>query len=101
MTDEHTAHVDTQVRAYMVVFVSLLALTVITVAIAKLHLPVALGISVALGIAAVKGSLVALYFMHLISERKLIFLVLIFTVIFFFGCLLLPSFNQLDAVRVP
>jgi cytochrome c oxidase subunit 4 len=101
MTDEHSAHIDTQVRAYMVVFVSLLALTVITVAIAKLHLPTGLGIAVALSIAAVKGSLVALYFMHLISERKVIFLVLIFTAIFFLGCLLLPTFAHIDAVQVP
>jgi cytochrome c oxidase subunit 4 len=49
-------------------------------------------------IATIKGSLVACYFMHLISEKKLIFTVLILTVIFFLGLLLLPVFTKMDAV---
>ena len=41
----------------------------------------------ALAVATIKGSLVAAFFMHLISERKLIYAVLVLTV-FFFGVML-------------
>jgi caa(3)-type oxidase subunit IV len=50
-------------------------------------MPKAMAIAVALVIALVKGSLVAAYFMHLISERRLVYAVLALTV-FFFGVLL-------------
>lgn len=82
--------IQKEVRNYMVVFGSLLFLTMVTVAVSYLHLHLAAAITVALFIATVKGSLVACYFMHLISERKLIYLFLSFTVIFFFAVLLLP-----------
>jgi caa(3)-type oxidase subunit IV len=54
------------------------------------HLPVPAAIGVALLIASVKAALVACYFMHLISERRLIFLVLVITLAFFAALLLLP-----------
>ena len=76
-----------EVRRYLAVFVALAGLTVITVAISYLHLPHMWAIVVALVVAAIKGSLVAAVFMHLISERKLIYAVLVLTV-FFFGMLL-------------
>ena len=50
---------------YILVFVSLMVLTVVTVAVSYLHLPVTAAIAVALVVATVKGSLVAGYFMHL------------------------------------
>ena len=86
------------VRAYMAVFAALWILTVITVAVSYLHLSPVPAIIVALLIATVKGSLVACYFMHLISERKLIYLILLFTVFFFLGLLLLPTLTALDQV---
>ena len=46
--------------------------------------------TVALFVATVKGSLVACYFMHLISEKKLIYAVLALTVAFFIALLALP-----------
>ena len=49
---------------------------------------VALGL--ALLVATIKGSLVACYFMHLLSERKLIYAVLLITVAFFMVLLFLP-----------
>ena len=51
-------------------------------------MPVA--VAVALLVATVKGSLVACYFMHLISEKKLILAVLALTVAFFVVLLALP-----------
>jgi len=51
-------------RQLVTVFVALLVLTVVTVAAAQVDLGAA-NIWIALGIAAVKGSLVVLFFMHL------------------------------------
>lgn len=99
--DEHTADLDRHVRGYMIVFGALLLGTVLTVVAAYwLHLPLALSIAVALLIASFKGSLVALYFMHLISERKLIYVVLAFTALFFLALLLGPYLTDLDAVSL-
>lgn len=68
----HAADVKRHVRVYLAVFGALAALTVVTVAVAYLELPMALAVIVALLIATVKGGLVAGYFMHLLSEQKLI-----------------------------
>lgn len=90
MSAEHAADIDKHVRAAVMVFGALLVLTVVTVAIYYLHLSLPAAIGLALLVATVKGSLVACYFMHLISERKLIYLVLTLTVVFFVSLLLLP-----------
>jgi cytochrome c oxidase subunit 4 len=90
MTTDHAADIDRHVRIYITVFVALMALTIITVAISRLHLPVPIAVSVALLVAIIKGSLVACYFMHLISEKKLIYAVLALTAIFFAALLTLP-----------
>ena len=89
------ADIDRQVRIYILVFVSLMVLTVVTVAISRLHLPVKQAIAVAL----VKGSLVAGYFMHLFSERKLIYWVLGATVAFFFFVLVLPMWGSWEGIH--
>jgi cytochrome c oxidase subunit 4 len=98
MTDHaaHAADIDKHVRIYITVFVALMVLTIVTVAIAKLHLPVPIAISVALLVATIKGSLVACYFMHLISEKKLIYAVLGLTVVFFAALLALPVITHSD-----
>src|SRR5260370_42299515 len=74
-----------------VVFVALLRSTAITVGVSYLRLNRPLAITVALIIATVKAGLVAAVFMHLISERKVIYAVLILTALFFALVLLLPS----------
>ena len=63
-----------------------------------LHLPVQQAIAVALVIATVKGSLVACYFMHLISEKKLILWVMALTVAFFVVLLLVPVWTVGDRI---
>jgi cytochrome c oxidase subunit IV len=101
MTSEHAAHlehdpaeIDRHVRIYVTVFVALMALTLITVAISYLHLPIGMAVTVALLVATIKGSLVACYFMHLISEKKLIYAVLALTVVFFVVLLALPAITH-------
>ena len=96
--DSH-ADIDRQVRTYILVFITLLALTMVTVAVSRLHLPVHMAVAVALVVATVKGGLVASYFMHLISERKLILWVLAFTVAFFLAVLLLPLWTHWDPIH--
>ena len=90
--------IDRQVRGYILVFVTLMALTAVTVTISRLHLPVATAVTIALLVASVKGGLVASYFMHLVSERKLIYWVLGVTVAFFFAVLLLPLWAHFEPI---
>ena len=100
MSDEHAADIDRHVRTYIVVFLCLMVLTVITVAANfMLHLSVGATIALALVIASIKASLVACYFMHLISERKLIYWVMGFTVLTFFGMLLIPILTESDQIH--
>jgi cytochrome c oxidase subunit 4 len=80
-----------QTRAYIGVFVTLMILTILTVAVSYFHMPVALAIVVALAIATFKGSLVAAVFMHLSHERKVIYWVLLLTVLFFIMLMAIPS----------
>ena len=85
-----------EVKAYITVFVSLAVLTVLTVAVSYFHLPIVAAVAVALIIATFKGSLVAAVFMHLRAERKLIYWVLVLTVIFFIVLMSIPSISQWD-----
>jgi len=88
------ADIDKQIKIYITVFVALMALTLVTVAVSYLHLSTPVAIGVALFVATIKGSLVACYFMHLISERKLIYVVLLITVIKFIALLALPALTH-------
>lgn len=74
--------VKKHVRVYVTVFGALAVLTVVTVAVAYLHLPIWPALIIALIIATIKGGLVASYFMHLISEKKVIYWVLAVTFVF-------------------
>src|SRR5688572_7833837 len=90
MTGDHAVDIDKHVRVYITVFVALMVLTIITVAISYLDLSVPIAVTVALLVATIKGALVAGYFMHLVSEKKLIYAVLALTVAFFVALLALP-----------
>jgi cytochrome c oxidase subunit 4 len=90
MEQSHSIDIKKHVRTYIVVFVALLGLTFVTVAVSYWHLPISYAVVVALIIATIKGSLVASFFMHLISEKKLIYLTLVLTFIFFLALIFLP-----------
>ena len=86
-----------EMRVYITVFVGLAILTVVTVvACYKFKPPVHVAIAVALVIASLKGFLVAGFFMHLLSERKVIYGVLILTVFFFAVLLWGPWHHNYD-----
>lgn len=95
---DHTdaAAIRRQTKIYVAVFAALMMLTIITVTASYLHLSTPLTIAIALLIASIKGSLVAAYFMHLISERKAIYSILILTVVFFVVLMFIPSFGNFD-----
>lgn len=94
---DHSHDISKQVRIYITVFVALLAGTIVTVGLNYLHFDsIALTISIALFVAVIKAALVACYFMHLISERKLIYTVLVFTVFFFIGLMALTLWAHGD-----
>ena len=90
MASDHAVDIDRHVRVYITVFVALMVLTIVTVAISRLHLSTPLAVTVAILVATIKGTLVACYFMHLISEKKLIYAVLGLTAAFFAVLLALP-----------
>jgi cytochrome c oxidase subunit 4 len=97
MSDSHAQHIARHVRIYLTVFIALIIGTIVTVAMYYVHLEsVALTILIAVFIATVKASLVAGFFMHLVSEKKAIYAILIFTAFFFAGLMALTIFSMHD-----
>ncbi len=90
MNEAEAQRVKEHVRVYVMVFSALAVLTVVTVAISYLDLPTGYAIAVAMVVATVKASLVALYFMHLISEEKVILWLLLLCAAFFVFLMFLP-----------
>jgi cytochrome c oxidase subunit IV len=89
------------IRRYLFVFYALLFGTLITVGAS--YIPFgnhAINIGVALLIASGKAFLVAGYFMHLISERKMIYGLLVFTAVFFLGLMFLTLSSYADFPRL-
>jgi len=61
------------IRPYLVVFGTLLTLTIVTVGVASLNLGESTTVLVAISIATIKASLVAMFFMHLKGEKPMVF----------------------------
>ena len=84
-------------KRYLFVFYALIVGTVITVAVNYLSLSsVALTVTIALFIASIKAFLVAGYFMHLISEKKMIYGIMACTAFFFVGLMWLTIWAMHD-----
>jgi len=98
MSDTHSHdHIAKHVRVYITVFVALLVGTVVTVGMYYVHLEsVALTVAIAVFIATVKASLVAGFFMHLVSEKKSIYTVLAVTAFFFAGLMAITIWAMHD-----
>jgi cytochrome c oxidase subunit 4 len=89
------------VRTYWMIGGALFLGTVITVVVNQVHLAIPLAITVALIIAAIKGSMVASVFMHLSNEKKWIYGALLLTVAFFIVLMSVPLFTQMDNIGTP
>jgi cytochrome c oxidase subunit 4 len=98
MSDDHSPeHFSHHIRRYLFVFYALLFGTLITVGASYIQFGHrAINIGVALVIASGKAFLVGGYFMHLISERKMIYGILVFTVFFFVGLMFLTIWSFAD-----
>ena len=94
MSEDVQAHI----RTYMKVGAALAVLTVLTVAVSYLPFGVPLAVTVALIIAATKGSLVVSFFMHLIEEKRGIYATLLLTAFFFIVLLFIPLLGHADKV---
>jgi cytochrome c oxidase subunit IV len=97
MSDTHH-DVSKHVRGYLIVFAALIVGTALTVLASYIHFGSkdsnTGNIVVALVIALTKAFLVAGYFMHLISEKKMIYSILAFTVFFFAGLMYLTIWSM-------
>ena len=95
----HSHDISKHIKVYVSVFVALLLGTILTVAMYYRHFEsVAVTITIALFIATIKASLVAGFFMHLLSEKKLIYSVLGLTVFFFAVLLWGPWHHFVDMI---
>jgi cytochrome c oxidase subunit 4 len=92
--------VQKSIRKYLTIGVMLLVFTAVTVAANRFHLAVPAAITVALIIAAMKGSMVAAVFMHLSYERKWIYGALVLTVVFFIVLMFVPILTITDGIGV-
>jgi cytochrome c oxidase subunit 4 len=95
MSTTHSHDLSRHVRIYLAVFLALLVGTIVTVGMYYVHFQnVTVTITVALFIASVKASLVAGFFMHLISERKAIYAIMGCTVFFVAALLFLTVWSR-------
>lgn len=94
MSDDVRHHIET----YKKVGLALAGLTFLTVAVSYLPFGVPLAVTIALVIAAAKGSLVVSFFMHLIEEKKAIMATLLLTVFFFLVLIFIPLLGHADRV---
>jgi len=91
-------HVAKRVGLYFKIGAALFTFTAITVAVNQIHLAVPLAITVALLIAATKGSMVASVFMHLSDERRWIYGALLLTAVFFLALIFIPLATVHDGI---
>ncbi len=99
-THGHGSHVG----RYAIVWIALLAFTLLTWGLSRLHIPGGWGVAVALGIACTKGALVALFFMHLWDQRganRLVFLTSLVFVALLIGLTLSDNATRFKLANPP
>src|ERR1700682_5130245 len=98
--DEPTAHdVSKHVRGYLMVGGTLLTFTAITVFLSYVNFGTQkANVAVAMVVATFKAGLVAAIFMHLSSEKRMIYRILIFTFFFVLGLFWLTYLAWYDPV---
>ena len=94
------AHIEEHIKVYLTVFGALAVLTILTVSASYLEVSNTEAIFLALTIATIKASLVAGYFMHLITEKQTIVWILILTFFFFLVLMFFPLITVTDQTGV-
>lgn len=93
-------------KSFAAVGIALLVFTVVTVTVGLAPIfdvgppgPDAADVILGLSIAAIKASLVALIFMHLNHEKGIIYKMLLFTLVFAIGLMVLSLLGETDPIR--
>ena len=98
--DDHDHDIASHIKTYLIIFGALLLGTVITVLMYYVDFSsMAVTVGVALFIASIKAFLVAAYFMHLMSEKKLVYSLLVISAIFFTGLMGLTLWGSHDTPK--
>lgn len=94
----HTVDFNSYVRRCLYIFVAILCAISLMLWISYLpeHYSWSLKVGLILTVAACNAFVVAGYLMHLLSERKMIYTILAFTVFFFIGLLWLTLYAMQD-----
>ena len=100
MSGNDQAHIEEHIKVYLTVFGALAALTILTVSASFLDVSTTEAILLALTIATIKASLVAGYFMHLITEKQTIIWILILTFSFFLVLMFFPLITATDQTKI-
>ena len=101
MSSHDLEHVKEDIRRFNIVGITLGIGTILTVAAYYIHFDnFAYTVALALLIATVKASLVAGFFMHLISEKVMIYAVMAFTFFFFGAMMFLFIWGKYDIPRI-
>jgi cytochrome c oxidase subunit 4 len=100
MSGNDQAHIQEHIKVYLTVFGALAVLTILTVSASYLEVSNTEAIFLALTIATIKASLVAGYFMHLITEKQTIVWILILTFFFFLVLMFFPLITATDQTGV-
>jgi cytochrome c oxidase subunit 4 len=92
------------VNRYLAVWAALMVLTATTWGLSTIHVPGGAGVAIALGIASVKGALVALFFMHLYDQRgpnRLVFVTALVFVALLVSLTLLDNATRFSLANPP
>lgn len=98
--DEHVAHnVAKHIRGYLLVGLTLLTFTGITVGLSYINFGTQkANVAIAMLVATFKAGLVAAIFMHLWSEKRMIYRILMFTAFFVLGLFFLIYLAWYDPI---
>ncbi|MBF0490103.1 MAG: cytochrome C oxidase subunit IV family protein [Candidatus Omnitrophica bacterium] len=96
----NSTHKKTDSSKDILIYIGMICLTALIVGISHLKLG-ALGIALIVLIACFEVGLVGFYFMHLMTKKKTIHLILFFTFIFFLSLLFWPAWDILFSPRTP
>lgn len=102
MGGSSAADMQHHLKIYYRVFGALAVLTVITVVVAQVGFhqewSIATAVAIALLVASIKGTLVACYFMHLITEKAALFWILALCALFFVVLLAVPVLTDHESM---
>jgi caa(3)-type oxidase subunit IV len=100
MSENQTADIQKEVKAYITIFVTLIVLTLLTVGLSQLTGSVHARVTIAVTLALVQAFFSVGYLMHLNAEKQWVYGVLLLTVVFFGALIVLPILTSADSTHV-